>query len=390
MPIPASAALQVEMGGFIRDTTFAELTGFQLDMDEGTISFTFSDVVRVSSFQPTGVTIQSNMPGSESIHTLNTAILDTVDDGYFIDFNLSQADLQALQANPELATSENNTFVSIQSAVSDVNGFLVVAVVLQVDEYFPDTTPPTILQFSLDVDSGILRLTFSEVVNTSTLEPTEITLQNTIDGNDTYIQLNMSEVTPTTPASVVDVLLSFEDLEEIKIMMQFAVDENTTYLAATNETVRDMVGLPLVAIPRSNALVAVEHLEDQTAPMLTNFSLDLNTGILTFTFDETVLVNTLTFGSITLQSTQFFVPVVTTQVTLSGGMVIPGSTDGTIVQIYLSDGDFNLLNSDTTIAQSESTTYISLVEGAIQDTNFHPICRDPTNQCPPGWILLLG
>ena len=55
---------------------------------------------------------------------------------------------------------------------------------LQVSEYDPDITRPELRAFDLDVDSGNLTLTFSETVNVTSLDVTQITLNNGIENDD--------------------------------------------------------------------------------------------------------------------------------------------------------------------------------------------------------------
>ena len=160
----------------------------------------------------------------------------------------------------------------------------------------------------------------------------------------------------TIAASLITLDLLFDDLDALKIMMSLAQDENSTYLSATNTTVFDMVDLELVEIPFENGLMACIHLEDATAPRLTNFSLDLNSGLLTFTFDETVLVNTLDLTKVTIQSTQILTVGSTTSLTLTSGTLAPGSMPGTIVQVLLTDNDYDILNTNPNIARNTQNT----------------------------------
>ena len=69
--------------------------------------------------------------------------------------------------------------------INDVAGQPVTPVVtansLQAADYRNDTTPPTLRQFSFNVDDGTLTLSFSETVNVSSFDPSSVTLQNQQD-----------------------------------------------------------------------------------------------------------------------------------------------------------------------------------------------------------------
>jgi len=69
--------------------------------------------------------------------------------------------------------------------INDVAGQPVTPVItansLQAADYRNDTTPPTLGQFSFNVDDGTLTLSFSETVNVSSFDPSAVTLQNQQD-----------------------------------------------------------------------------------------------------------------------------------------------------------------------------------------------------------------
>ncbi|CAI8020048.1 hypothetical protein GBAR_LOCUS12008 [Geodia barretti] len=395
--VPITDALQLSQD-VREDFVRASLDSFDLDMDSGFVMLTFDDVIDITTFSGSGITLQSDMEGLESDnqYILSGVVLNSTLPDYTITFQLTATDLHGLQANPDLATSRNNTYISIAAtAASAVGGFPILpktsTAALQVTNFAEDETSPELLRFTLDVNEGLLSLVFSEVVNVSSFDSAGLLIQSSFNSTASSVQLGDAVPTSTEPDSRFDVELSTEELELVKQMMALATDESTTYLSASNTTVTDMVGLELVAITPNNSLMAFDHVADRTAPMLTNFSIDLNNGLLTLTFDETVRLTTFNPRALTFQSAPNSLSTTTTITLTAGSNVVIGSSDGTEFEVILSPFDYNQINADETIARNEENTYLSLAEGAIEDTNNIPSAPIlPDNALQVGAFFLDG
>jgi len=80
--------------------------------------------------------------------------------GYIIVLNLSHFDLLRLKSNTGVGRSENDTFITISaSLIDDTAGVDVVPITdgkaIQVAHFIPDTVPPVLLNYTLDMDLGI-------------------------------------------------------------------------------------------------------------------------------------------------------------------------------------------------------------------------------------------
>ncbi len=111
-------------------------------------------------------------------------------DGFDIEFNLNVEDFMAFQANPNLATSENDTFLVATATTAFITSSFSLPInarsssnSFQATDYVADASRPSIVDFTLDLNTGTVILTFSEVVDTSTLDVSQITLQDTEDGS---------------------------------------------------------------------------------------------------------------------------------------------------------------------------------------------------------------
>ena len=134
-------------------------------------------IVNATSFSPLGITITDSASGGQEV-TLTGGLVLTTADGYVHVIELTFNDLNAIKALPDFATSIDNTVLAVQAATySDTNGTPLLAVSgLQACSIVYDTVKPMIISFSLDLNAGILTITFSEPVLLGSIEPTRIAL----------------------------------------------------------------------------------------------------------------------------------------------------------------------------------------------------------------------
>ena len=308
----------------IPDLTNPDVVGFALDVDAGLLTFEFNNVVNVATLMSTAVTIQDGASSTVS-HTLTDGTSNSTS-GYSIMLYLTTADLNEIKRLIGIATSESNTYITVAAEFIRSHGGALIPFVggegvdiraitngngLQVDSYTPDTTDPFLANFDLDLDLGELSLTFDETVNASSLDLTEIVLQNTpgVVENDTrqftLTIRNVSDpmtVSTQDDSTVVTIALGFEDMNDIKRFTDLAIDNSTTYIFFSNATIVDMNDNPVIEIPSDSAQQVDMFTQDRTSPQLVNFDLDMDVGLLSLTFTETVNVSSLFTPAITLQN----------------------------------------------------------------------------------------
>ena len=103
-----------------------------------------------------------------------------------------------------------------------------------------------LLDFVFNADTGELILTFSETVNSSSLNTAGITLSNGLPDAQSYtLSGNYTDVTP--PFNVITVLLTNDDLNQIKILDMLATDPDGSdlLLSLTSHTISDMDANPV-------------------------------------------------------------------------------------------------------------------------------------------------
>ena len=170
------------------DDTRPDLLGFDLDLDSGNLTLTFSETVLATSINPTGFTIQRlqslTLVGENAslFYTLTEGNVTTLENTVLV-LQITNSDLNQLKRRSRLATDQTTTFLSItEDAVTDASGNKVAPTTslnaTGVTNYTEDTTPPDLLSFNLDLNMGQLTLRFSETVNASTLNLPLFTFQD--------------------------------------------------------------------------------------------------------------------------------------------------------------------------------------------------------------------
>jgi len=210
-------------------------------------------------------------------------------------------------------------------------------------------------------------LAFSEAVNVTSLDLTQITLQshqNSENATEIYT-LTGGLPTPTITGVTITISLTKFDLDNIKSLTMLATTLNDTYLYLTDITVYDMNRNPIIPINSTDAQQAVSLDADMTPPVVVQYCLDMDgSPYLELTFSETVNVSSLNPSLISLQNTPMNP---TSFYTLTGGNVT--SNNEIVVMIYLTISDSNEIKRIRDLATSALDTYMRFERGMVYDNN---------------------
>ncbi|XP_065886866.1 uncharacterized protein [Dysidea avara] len=364
--IPFTQALQTT--SFVEDIRKASLISFDFDIDAGQLHLTFDDIINASSFVSSALTIQNTAELNDDFATLTSGSSSISENGYFITINISSVDLNLIKLNTELATDENNTYVSIRAEAFDDNfGENIVPVTsnegLKVTNYTSDTSGPILLSFDLDMNLQIIHLTFDETVNVSTLDEQQITLQSTSNIMEgTYYTITDGD-TRSGNSDIVSIYLSINDFNEITRLSSLAVSNDTTYISLTSFTIQDMNSNAFVTVYNSSAIRVNDFTPDTTPPSLVSFYIDLTEETLVLTFNETVNASSIDTTQFTVQGS----PIQRNHRTLQDRSA--SENDSTVVIIYLGLADLNEIKRLTDVGTIPANTFLSITRMAIADMN---------------------
>jgi len=238
----------LQVATFVNDSTNPMLFGFNLNLTSEILTLMFSETVRVATLDVRQITLQ-NVLMTEFWQLLAGQVLTTTDDTV-VEIKVDTRDLNEIKVRTDLATIENNTFVSvtgrlIQDMNLNWNDPISPIQPTRVSEFTADFVEPELVSFDLDMDgSGLLILTFTESVNVSSLDVMQLSLLKTPSNESASYTLSSLSYSETGNGPVVEIQLHLDDLNQIKVISELATSRLTTYLGITAGLISDMNANP--------------------------------------------------------------------------------------------------------------------------------------------------
>ena len=366
----------VQASSVIADIVQPELQNFDLDLNLGQLRLTFSETVLANSITASGATIQSNSDRTMSAHIRQLTGGRTVSgNGVQITFQLNSEDLNALKADINFATSVSDTYLTVTSSFArDAFGNRIVAInpsaAVMATLVSPDSSPPTLDAFTLDLDSASLILTFSEIVDFDSVMLGLFTLQSSATSTTFSQTLSNSARTTTVDSNIITVSIRPGDLYPLQQNENLGTNLDNTFISVGSNAARDTAPTSNVLTPifSGNALQARNVVPDTTSPMLTSFSLDTSDGSLLLTFNEVVNISTFSLEEIVFQNAPFFP---NSSAIFSDESTAVGN-NAAVVRINLSRDDFDKIQTSTDMGTDITNSYLNLTYGAVADMSGNP------------------
>lgn len=399
---PVALATKSDQAGkqvtkYTADTTPAALESYILDFNANMLTMTFTDVVKPATFAAEIFTIQNAATaGDGKSVTLTTASTCVTANGYTAEVALAPASVLKMKKIPGLASNvdKSDSFVTFGAGMmKDLAGDNVLAITdgagKKAASYVPDTTNPSLSSFTFNMGTHTLTLKFTEAVNKADFKVGQITIKNSDGSKERELS---GEPSVTASEDETELVFVLEPADEIYLRAEdgLADDAGTTYITLKADTVKDYVGLKMVAATATAFESEVNtYTEDEVPPFLVDFGLDMDADELALTFSEVVRSanSDVGFGEITIQAAKVGGDSVQAK-TLSGGSV--KSVVGVVVTISLLPDDINAIKALTSLATSASTTYVSLTAAAFKDkakgvgVSITPIASSDAKICKTG------
>jgi hypothetical protein len=370
----ATSTLQVT--AFNADVTKPTLVQYQVNLTTEIITFEFSKTINSSSFNFNGLQFQNSaaLPTLWFVLTRGWLVPVTYTT-YTLHFD--HADLNQIKSMVGLATAVGNTWLQVQAGtVADMSGNALVATTANTASFGPDYVKPVLLSFTLDMNSRVLSLTFSETVMAPS-NLTQLSLQSSAAfslGSGTFT-LTSSSSSSTSFLPVVTVGISVADANAIKLIENLAISNTSTFVVITSSFIRDMNLNSVVAVPATGAIATSSYSPDITSPNLVEFSLDLNqgtTGLLIFTFDEPIRYTTVNVSEITIQS-QFGSSSLSYTLQGTVSALVGSQRSATTMSIRIDTLDTNVIKSLFPLASSFGATFVSFPASFAKDMSLNKI-----------------
>ena len=286
----------------VADNTSPTVADFLiLDLDEGTLEFSFSQPVNTSSLDFTDLSLQNspvNLPGSIAVPLTGGSCSEGCNIGRVVTLSLAPADLDMLKLETSVCTMVTNCYPHHTMAFAeDFGGNPITAYSFSnnymLSNFTPDTTPPTINNCTLDLLLDQLILDFDEPVDVASFTPTSVTLTNSSTGDNNFTLTSASVIMGPSSSNITIALGS--DANNIKIS-SFVYKGSTVYLSLLLSAFSDTSGNGINSSnPRQCMLIP-----DTSAPNVSSFILDLNSNLLQLTFTEPILVESFNISAFNL------------------------------------------------------------------------------------------
>ena len=342
------------------------LTGFDLDMNIGTLVLSFSDEVLLQWING-NVTVTNSDSSPNAVYAFMNLSMYTSTSQSVHNITISPSDVFSLQSIPQLATSTSNTYIQMQpQAATDRAGLpLNNTSPIRVSDFIPDTTRPTVTAFDLDLDAGLMSISFSEPVNLNTFNITSVGLVNMINGDPLYL-VNATALS-SGMQMLVDYFLDQTILIDIK-RRELCYTMTNCYSVVLSSAAEDAVGNNVVQITASTPLAIRQLTFDVTPPYLIAFSqFDLDAGTFTLLFNEPINSSSADVTAVQFADA-YLMPTHT--VSLTNAAYI--SPDHTEITFMLTITDLNKLKNNSYICTEVNNCWIRLPRFFISDIHTNP------------------
>lgn len=380
---------------YIPDTIrpYVSINGFKkFDVAQGLVTIEFSETVARSSFNTSALTLQSSWRPSAQLQfrKITVASVVSVEDGTIMVIELSRADKDAIDSNRQLCSSGANCYISAAAGfVADMSGNPLTATVATdlawapfslAGEFVDDKTKPELIEFTLNMTTHSATLSFSESVDPLTLDPTLITFQSnkSVLSNTESVTLSLGD-TLSSPGPIIVLDIATIDINRIK-EKEFCLTGTDAFLSIADSAIKDMsfFANDNVAVPVSEARLALSFGDDRLPPKVTKFSLDLDLGLVILNFSEPVRPNTVDFSKITLQNAS--------DASLDSSTVILELETGSVfenvpslgITLQLTETDITSLKGNRAFATATEDTFVSVLDNFVQDTVYIPCVSIPS------------
>ncbi|EDQ86748.1 uncharacterized protein MONBRDRAFT_33612 [Monosiga brevicollis MX1] len=346
------------------------------DLNAGTLSLRFNEAINVSSVNATALVLTDSFETSFDLRLSNDLDLVVSPNGLDVNISLSTTTLNRLKVDVATGVAicrrQQTCYLRLDNGfVADMSGNAILAVdpgtfvaSIRAAAFSADTTGPQLLSFELDLGEGLLHLSFDEIVDTDTLDPTALVLVGNSSTLTPSFTLTGGVASQQTQASNCTLIMTEADLLNLKAIVGLATYLNETFLlssAFVEDSSGNLGGALASPLPASALYTNI-----QPAQLESVGSFDLRDNKMRLTFSQAVDVDTVQFGRFYVQSTSDG-GAGTVSVSLEGDSAVYTDSTKRIIDIFFSRQDLVRLKLDASVGTTINNTYIAMDTTAIRD-----------------------
>ena len=230
-------------------------------MSNDELKLFFSEPVNTTTFNFSALTLQSDknlLPSTVSVSLDKSASIKSfaINNGiYSIVIKISENDANLIKSTPPLCQGKVSCFLTIsptlcfdtstftidskKNSIEFKNRITTFQPTYDCDIFTPDTTSPTLKSYTIDMNTGKLKLQFSEPVIFNTFDASGIIFRNTSSGS-TY-KLSSNSYPSDLSLQNITVTFSLIDFVNLKVK-QIAASINNVFLQLTTSSCKDIAG----------------------------------------------------------------------------------------------------------------------------------------------------
>ena len=271
---------------------------FRLDLSAFAIRVALvipDDYYTMSSYDQTQFRLQSTT-NLQSV-TFTSAEVITIEDGISLKIAISNAVFATITSTMDVSDKDTLQLIVGQTAMTDSNSkTLASGFTLNCEQIIVDQSAPELQSYSVDLDAGNVLMYFTKPILLSTLSLDLMTLINS-QSSAASTQIGLSNAGVTTTATIttsIELNLNNGNYPTIRDSIHLAGDIGTSTGDIFLQLGRGAIGdtsVPtnfLAAVAAANATAPSVLTADTTNPTMTGWTFDMNSQILTVTYDEAV------------------------------------------------------------------------------------------------------
>ncbi len=373
------------------------LTGFRYEHSYGYIQLTFDGVVAARSLDlskiflmsESNISPYSSQPSEyfafDGIYN-NMELQGNTTKPYFF---LRSDDYARMKVDSAFGSELSKTFIAIQTGAFqtwekvDCSNY---TIGMQANEYFPDTLPPYVIDWSLDMNTGYISISFSEPISgigdsglQFTMNGLAIQSVSHIEytvGNPKYVGLVENDETTLVSESSysrkITVNMGNTNLNRIKVGSVIGRTKSTSWLSILTPICNDTDGNPLAlaGVDFYDAVAVTSFTPDTNKPYLIKWDYDVYPGRLALYFSEVIAVSSFNFSAVALSShAGYDDDRIVTRLNVDTDIRERQTDDSDVYYIRLSQSSYDETLEETGYLTSDTNSYLIVEDGVAWDTS---------------------
>lgn len=360
------------------DSVAPEIISIVTSIGENSVDILFNEPMRSSTLQLTNLVFQSNSTSTKNSYKLTGGY--AISNGNALNITLSTEDSENIKLREKLFKSIETTFLSFAfKTVADFAGNSVgtiqTAAAKALTRYIPDTVPPSLQSFELDMTSEILTLTFSEPVRASSITMSSLVMQNRLHSKDgTWFNVTGGGIL-TPDSSVIAVQLTPSDVYSIKNTIGLARSIASTYIRFSDTFCVDIAGNRIIPIVDRRPQLVTKFTFDTILPTVTHIDVDVNNEKIYVHCSELVQIQLVSVRGLTIYSESSLTSPTVKKYTLTtaSSSVERAALYSKTIQVNLGQRDIDTIKYRFPMLQSRDSTFFTVTDTFAQDTFFNPL-----------------